>query len=163
MSVELIMPIDMDSMTLNLDAFASCAPIEVIRKNVLTNKKQAPSKGFESKDYDLMITSTTQSQGKGINISFGNPIFRRYDYITFYPLRDMLFFELSNTYKVNMSYSISRNTKESGSYFLSTKVAGEGFEKLLRFIGTHTMKEYTGYHNDEYFAMFFITLPYSLV
>lgn len=163
MPIQPIVPIDTDSMTLNLDAIASCVPLEVIRKNVLTHKKQARSKGFESKNYDLMITSTTQSRDKGINISFGNPIFRRYDYITFYPFRDMLFFELSNTYKDNMAYSISRNTKESGSYFLSAKVAGEGFEKLLRFLGTHTMKEYTGYHNDEYFAMFFITLPYSLV
>lgn len=161
---------DEKTMMIDFTNIASLIPFSTIEKHAITHSRRECKGGFTRQNYDIKITPTTQSKGFGINVSFGNPIFMRYDYITFYPLRDILFFKLSNTYVDTQSYTITRNGRRNGipvdTDFLCTKVAGEGYDKLKFFSGSYTMTKYPdlpfGYdtENEE---IFFITKPYSII
>lgn len=161
---------DSETMTVDLTNIALSLPFEEIEKHALTHPRRACRTNFVRQDYDIKIVTSTQSERKseGINISFGNPIFTKYDFIDFFVFRDMLFFKLSNSYTDTRSYKITRNDRRNGmaadTEFLCAKVAGEGYDKLKPFEGCYTMAKYTDLPyepNDE--EVFFITKPYSIV
>ncbi len=132
-------------------------PFEYIEKYALSKGRKCVDEKFVNKNFDIKIVASTQSNNNGMNITFGNSVFTKYSYIVFYAMKNTLVFKLTNDYDALNTYTISQNPKRPSVY--CTKVAGKGYEKLERFIGTHKMQRYIGSAYET--PIFYIEKPIS--